>query len=251
MGESAMSGRILHIVLVLVLAYVCVLNAVIVKVLYQRYLKVQTVSFVPMVRPAHNRSRPLLRERPQVDICEEVEGRVLVLMASEQLDSNDVFGRAPALPQLRHALRVRGSSREKVLLVVTSESFVGSHRSWCSGLNMQTQRRGTCELLLVKSPVTNADVMREVLQNSPCVEEMVLLPDTVQIKPSFFTRLSHTTTGRVTCLLAETGKMNQCPVQAFRVPRLFMQSYTGEAPVETAARGMHMYAGGAAVVSLS
>ena len=252
MKKCAMTSKILHLVLVIVLAYVCVLNAVIVNVFYKRFLKNKRFDPVPVVLPLRNATQRAFRGRIISPECEEERGRAVVVVTGNPQQSNDLATRAPALAQLRHALRVgNGVAETTVYLVVTAESFVGSHRGWCNALYMQTQNRASCQLLLLSSPVVTSSVFREVLRVAPCVSEAVLLPDSVQIKPSLFTRLDHTARGRVTCLVAETTEHYRCPVAAFRVPRLFLEAYTGEAPVETAARGMHMYAGGAAVVSLS
>lgn len=243
-----MSSKILHLVLVIVLAYVCVLNAVIVNVFYKRYLQnKQVVVPAPFVR-LRNSTRPR-REPVLPPSCTGEEERALAVVTSSQEHSNDP-SRATALPQLRHALRVGDPQLRKVFLVATSDTFISSHRAWCHALYVQTQKKASCQLLLLPTPMDTIHVFQAVMEQLPCVSDLVILPDTVQVKPSLFTRLEHTVRGRVTCLVAETTKKHGCPVRAFRVPRLFLEAYTGETEVETAARGMHMYAGGAAVVGL-
>lgn len=242
-------GRITHLILVIVLAYVCVLNAVVINIVYKKYLMNTKALPPPQIRRLRNKTAPVVH-RTSGTVCErEREMRAIAMVTGEQTDSNDVSSRAPALAQLRHALRASGTNAN-VFLVVTAESFVGSHRAWCNALYTQTNKVAGCQLLLLQKPVSPVDVFRRVLEVAPCASELVLLPDLVQIKSNFFTRLEQTKDNRVTCLLKETTHQNACPVSAFRVPKLFLEAYTGEASVETAARGMHMYAGGVAVVGL-
>ncbi len=239
-----------HIFLVIVLAYVCVLNAVIVNVLYSRFIQNKKHIAPPQMRLMRNATRPALREHVPPTSCGGSERRALLVVAAKHTDSNDFMRQAPTLAQLRQVLRSH-TVDANVFLVATADSFVGFHRSWCNALYIQTQQRVACKLLLVQSTENSADVFRELLSEAPCTSEIVLLPDSVEVKSNFFTQLEKTNSKRVTCLVSEATHNFRCPGPAFRLPRLFVDVYTGEAPIETAARGMHMYGGHAAVVKLA
>lgn len=242
-------GRTSNIVLVLVLAYVSVLNAMIVHVIYKKYLKDRISTPQPRLRFLRNKTDSVVRERPVTPACQAEGKRAMVVVAEKHGETNDPVNSAPALPQLRHALRMNTRVEVEVFVVVTAETFVVSHRAWCNALYTQTEQRDSCHLLLLSS-ATTANIFHEVLRVSPCTTEVILLPDSVQIKPSIFSRLKQTHPKRVTCLLAETDAKHACAKKAFRVPRLFLEAFTGESSVETAARGMHMYAGAVSVVGM-
>ena len=90
MPRRAISSKILHLVLVIVLAYVCVLNAVIVNVFYKKYLQNKQVvvtvpaPFVRLRNSTRPRSEPVLPPS-----CTGEEERALAVVTSSQEHSND------------------------------------------------------------------------------------------------------------------------------------------------------------------
>ena len=262
-------ARIVHLVLVIVLTYVCVLNVMIVHVMYSRYVKHNiTAMRNNLQRPwTQNHTATTLRRRHAVSPIEitapscDQRRREIVVVTSPLLGVNDPFLHAPALPQLRHALRVVDNEQAThVFLLATTESFLSSHRAWCSALYMQTLQRVSCDLILLNVPPTPSNILRQVSDEAPCFKDVVLLPDTVHLTPNFLMRLERTSKTKVTCLV-ETKYSNTprplCAVQAFRLPHLFIEHYLnmqtqqpGHIPLENAARELHLYAGNAAVVGL-
>ena len=244
-------ARASHLILVLILVYVAVLNVILIHFIWNTYLEPRMSRISTRHAKVRNTTRPTLRERPPPAACSGKGVRAIAVTTQEHKDTNDVSGRSPVFSHLRQALRVNDDVKANVFVVSTAETFLGSHRIWCNSLFMQTQHRISCQLLLLSTPWTEHDVFTQILKLSPCTTEVVLLPDVVQMSAGGFSRLDETHPKRVTCLLTETTKTVHCPLPAFRVPRLFIDEYTGETDVETAARGMHLYGGRAAVVNLS
>lgn len=243
-------ARASHLVLVLILVYVAVLNVILIHFIWNTYLEPRMSRISTPRAKVRNTTRPALRERPPPAACSGKGVRAIAVTTQEHKDTNDVSGRTPVFSQLRQAFRVHDDVRANVFVVATAETFLGSHRIWCNSLFMQTQHRISCQLLLLSMPLTEHDMFARILKVSPCTTEVVLLPDVVQMSSGFFSRLDETHPKRVTCLLSETTKTVHCPLPAFRVPRLFIDEYTGETDVETAARGMHVYGGRREVVNL-
>ncbi len=246
-----MMARASHLVMVLILVYVCCLNLLLIHFVWNKYLEPRIPRFASRHTRVRNTTRPALRQRPPPPACQGNGARAIAITTNVHKDTNDVSGRAPVFSQLRQALRLRSEVRANVFVVATAETFMGSHRIWCNSLFMQTQRRVSCQLLLLPAPVHEHAIFAQVLAASPCTTEVVLLPDAAEVRADFFSRLEKTHPKRVTCLVAGTAKSIHCPAPAFRLPRLFLDAYTGETNVETAARGMHIYGGKASVVSLA
>jgi len=240
-------GRASHLILVLILVYVCFLNVIIIHFFWNKFVE------PAMPRPApprvfRNTTRPELRERAPPPACTGKGMRALVITTHLHTGTNDLSRQTPVFSQLRQALRIHSDVQANVFLVATAESFMGSHRAWCNTMYTQTQHRVSCKLLLMPAPVREYTVFEQVLAASPCTTEVVLLPDVVGVRTDFFSRLEKTHPKRVTCLVVGGEAGVHCPQRAFRVPRLFMEAYTGDAPVETAARGMHIWGGRASVL---
>lgn len=254
--------RMFHLVLVIILTYVCVLNVMIVHVMYNRFLKHRIAPLpVPAPRIPLHLTPPPQRQRVKMTAACERRHREIVVWTSPMTNGNDALVHATALPQLRQALRVTSDMIDThVLLVATTNTFLNSHRSWCSALFMQTRQRVSCDLMLLPKEPSTGEILQQVRQQAPCVDDVILLPDTVHLTPNFLIRLSKVSKIKVTCLVEDypmTSPRPACTVPAYRLPRLFIDHYLemmdkqqDDISVEKAARELHLYAGNAAVVGL-
>ena len=99
--------RMFHLVLVIILTYVCVLNIMIVHVMYNRFLKHRMAPLpVPAPRIPLHLTPPPQRQRVKMTAVCEQRHREIVVRTSAMTNGNDALVHATALPQLRQALRV-------------------------------------------------------------------------------------------------------------------------------------------------
>ena len=245
-------ARASQLAMVLILVYVCVLNILLIHFIWRKYLEPRMSRVAAPRAKVWNTTRPALRERPPPTACLGKGMQAIVITTQVHTDTNDFSARTPVFAELRQALRAHTEVTANVFLVTSTDSFLSSHRAWCNALYTQTQHRVSCQLLLLTTPVKDGDIFTRVLAASPCTTEAVMIPDVVRIRShDFFSRLENTHPKRVTCLLTETTVGVHCPLPAFRIPRLFLDAYTGETDIETAARGMHVYAGKVDILKLA
>lgn len=156
------------------------------------------------------------------------------------------------MAELRHVLRHDREAKAHVYVFLSAETFLAAHRSWCQMLASQTANRASCELVLLPTIATHSTIFAQVLEKEKCLHDFILLHDSAHISPSFLTRIQSASRHKVTCLAAMTVQ-NQCPVTAFRLPRIFLIAWVknqqnASEGIEKTAIEFHLWAGGITAV---
>jgi hypothetical protein len=203
--------------------------------------------------------------------CPAQEHNLFIALVPGNVDissNNDLTSHSSSriMAEIRHALRHGPLIHAHVYLIETVDTFFSSHRKWCQELNAQTRRRAQCDFILLplnllsgldkteKSNQNNVVVERSnqdkrdntnfipshvtifdyILRLQPCLEHMVLLNDNVHIPANFVKHLAEAQDNKVQCLASSHPTHSEnCPVTAYRLPRVFMLAYTTEFENET------------------
>ena len=199
-------------VLLILLTYVAVLNAVIVRMLYQRYLAPRA----PLPPPPTNATRLQLRARERA--CDGRLTLAILLAPGGPTRDNDVGALSRLLARAR---TVAQDARARILLLETADSFTTMHRAWCRGVP-------ACALVFIPDPSRPGAVFRALLGVEPCFEDVALIESAARPTAAFLPLLRATRRDRVTCLAAG-AEGGHCPLLAFRLPRPFIRAHAAHA----------------------
>lgn len=244
-----MSGKSLHAILVIALIYVCALNVLIVHNLYERYgrrvlaLPGSTAARSPSIRAPLNRTAP---QNPLPAQGCAVQQRAVVVLCASVTGTNDVNAHVPLFAQLRLAFRVAESPPPLLFVAVSADDFLPFHRSWCSSLYSQSRQKVSCTLLLQQQRPALHDVLRAALGHSPCIADVVSLPDDVTLGTHWLAAVGRLPRHKVVCLADMDTASGVCDTPAYFLPGRFVAEFTAvdhPVSVENSARQWKMFHG--------
>lgn len=206
--------------LFIVSCYVIALNSIIFNVLYRKYghyvLWKPNTKVPQHVVEVHNDSETEYKMFSHEAVCTRSLQMVVLVTQSRNTLSNDITKQVALLTRLRTMLRDKHYENIHMFLAVDVNTFMPVHRSLCGNIPR-------CSLLLtVENNV--AEIFEQVSKARPCINDIILITDRANIDPTFLSRVSHTDSSRVTCLLqSEDGQ--PCPDIAYRIPRAFFSRH--------------------------
>lgn len=214
-----------HVLVIILLLYVSLLNVLLVRVMYQRYVQPQLLASSASGTQHVTRRSNASTVRERVDACRHHAQRSPLIVLTFTDAVTESIGSPPYhddhmrfLKQVRRALHGLEAGAVRVILMVTTDAFSTSLRTWCG----DTSTSLACQLYLLEDALAYT-VAAKLLHVAPCINDFVLLPSTVEIDVYFLPRLARTEAGTVTCLVGMQRGSDECLVPAFRAPKALMQ----------------------------
>lgn len=126
-----------------------------------------------------------------------------------------------------------------MLLVGVSASQMHTHRQWCT----KTLEGLPCSIIQVEDADSRI-VFRRILEDFPCLQDLVMIGATSHIDSRFFERLQLAPRDKVSCLSIRAGR---CP--AFRVSAAYMTQHQYGTDIMSGAGRMQAYYGALPVLT--
>lgn len=216
-----------HVLIVILLLYVSLLNVLLVRVMYQKYVHPQllaTAQHSAGLEHKHALANASIVVRRD-DACAGVRAGAPVI-AITFADADRASGasapfhddRMRLLKQVSKAVHGLKQGELRVVLMVTVDAFASNLRTWCADTSVSLG----CKLYVLDNALAYT-VAGKLLHIAPCDNDFVLLPSSVQVDVHFLPRLARTAPGTVTCLTAVRTHEAECPVPAFRAPKTLLQ----------------------------
>ena len=134
-------------------------------------------------------------------------------------------------PLLTHLRDLLGQHPMRIVLLGNNHTLSDNWAIWCSSVHMPC----TTIFLPPSTDLLDLHTLKEpLLQITPCLDDLVLLQDTLRIDHMFLQNIRRSTQfGKVTCLFLEAPTYNSythqeerhlpyCPTLAYRLPRSFL-----------------------------
>lgn len=203
--------------LFIILSYVVVLNGILVNMVYKKYaylIKPSIITESPNIPNTTVKTK--LLEKHTESPCTRAQQLVVLVTQSRNALSNDISKQVTLLTKLRTMLRDKHYEHIHMYLAVDVNTFMPVHRSLCSNIPR-------CTLLLTAQNEI-PEIFEHITKIKPCIADIVMLTDKSTVDPTFLTRVTHTDSTRVTCLL-QSNQGQPCPDIAYRIPRSFFTTH--------------------------